>query len=161
MCTLFDNFVTDPFGIQGFTQLHFTPLEVLAIIEGVQKRLDKKFMAEEIERGVLKDVLIDDDYDLARVVSCPIKFPCKGYRVIMMFERDILNDPLNNANNVEKLGANAIKEQQRINLKFSSDQVAIIPEDRAQRMLAGVSRPVTFERDRFLSIYSFTFECNP
>ena len=55
--------------MQGFTQLHFTPLEVLAIIEGVQKRLDKKFMAEEIERGVLKDVLIDDDYDLARVVS--------------------------------------------------------------------------------------------
>ena len=55
--------------MQGFTQLHFTPLEVLAVIEGVQKRLDKKFTAEEIERGVLKDVLIDDDYDLARVVS--------------------------------------------------------------------------------------------
>ena len=50
--------------MQGFTQLHFTPLEVLAII-GVQKRLDKKFTAEEIERGVLKDVLIDNDYDLA------------------------------------------------------------------------------------------------
>ena len=40
---------------------------------------------------------------------------------------------------VDKLGADAIKEQQRINLKFSSNQVAVIPEDRAQRMLAGVS----------------------
>ena len=40
---------------------------------------------------------------------------------------------------VDKLGADAIKEQQRINLKFSSDQVAVIPEDHAQRMLAGVS----------------------
>ena len=50
--------------MQGFTQLHFTPLEVLAIIEGVQKRLDKKFTGTEIERGVLKDVLIDEDYDL-------------------------------------------------------------------------------------------------
>ena len=41
---------------------------------------------------------------------------------------------------MEKLGADAIKEQQRINLKFSLNQVAVIPEDRAQRMLAGVSR---------------------
>ena len=40
---------------------------------------------------------------------------------------------------VEKLGADAIKEQQRINLKFSSNQVAVIPKDRAQHMLAGVS----------------------
>ena len=41
------------------------PLKVLAIIEGVQKRLDKKFTLEEIEQGILKDVLTDDDYDLA------------------------------------------------------------------------------------------------
>ena len=40
------------------------PLKVLAIIEGVQKRLGKKFTAEEIEQGVLKDVLTNDDYDL-------------------------------------------------------------------------------------------------
>ena len=59
------------------------PLEVLAILEGVQKRLDKKFTAEEIERGVLKDVLIDDDYDLARVVSFPVKFLPKEYRIII------------------------------------------------------------------------------
>ena len=57
------------FGMQGFTQLHFTPLEVLAIIEGVQKRLDKKFTAEEIEQGILKDVLTEEDYNLTRVVS--------------------------------------------------------------------------------------------
>ena len=55
--------------MQGFTQLHFTLLEVLAIIEGVRKRLDKKFTVEEIECRVLKDVLIDEDYDLTRVVS--------------------------------------------------------------------------------------------
>ena len=42
---------------------------MLAIIEDVQKRLGKKFTAEEIEQGTLKDVLTDDDYDLARVVS--------------------------------------------------------------------------------------------
>ena len=42
---------------------------MLAIIEGVQKRLNKKFTAEEIEQGILKDVLIDDDYNLAWVVS--------------------------------------------------------------------------------------------
>ena len=40
---------------------------------------------------------------------------------------------------MEKLGADAIKEQKCINLKFSSDKVAIIPEDCAQRMLAGVN----------------------
>ena len=50
--------------IQGFTQLHFTQFEVLTIIEGVQKRLNRQFSAEEIEQGVLKDVLIDEDYDL-------------------------------------------------------------------------------------------------
>ena len=37
------------FFVEGFTQLHFTLLEVLVIIEGVQKRLDRKFSAEEIE----------------------------------------------------------------------------------------------------------------
>ena len=42
---------------------------MLAIIEGVQKRLGKKFTVEEIEQGVLKDVLTDDDYDLVQVVS--------------------------------------------------------------------------------------------
>ena len=53
------------FCTQGFTQLHFTPLDVLAIIEGVQKRFGKKFTAEEIKQGVLKDVLTEEDYDLA------------------------------------------------------------------------------------------------
>ena len=63
--------------MQGFTQLHFTPLEVLAIIEGVQKRLDRKFTTEEIEQGVLKDVIIDDDYNLVRVVSLYILLTTK------------------------------------------------------------------------------------
>ena len=37
---------------------------MLAIVEGVQIRLNKKFTAEEIEQDILKDVLINDDYDL-------------------------------------------------------------------------------------------------
>ena len=61
--------------------------------------------------------------------------------------------------NVDKLGADAIKEQPRINLKFSSDKVAIIPVDRAQWMLAGVSHLTTFERDSTLLHSLFKFEC--
>ena len=41
--------------------------------------------------------------------------------------------------NVEQLGVDLIKEQQKINLKFLSNQTAVIPEDRAQVMLARVS----------------------
>ena len=40
---------------------------------------------------------------------------------------------------VEKLIADAIKEEQHINLKFSSDKVAVIAEDQAQWMLARVN----------------------
>ena len=39
----------------------------------------------------------------------------------------------------EKLGVDLIKQQQAINLKFSSNQSAVIPDDQAQVMLAGVS----------------------
>ena len=39
----------------------------------------------------------------------------------------------------EKLGIDAIKKHQELNLKFSSDKTAVIPDDRAQIMLAGVS----------------------
>ena len=50
-----------------------------------------------------------------------------------------------------KLGSDLIKEQQRINLKFSSNQSAVIPDDRAQIMLAGVSERfhLAFERVSF------------
>ena len=40
--------------------------------------------------------------------------------------------------NVEQLDIDLIKEQQKINLKFSSNKTAIIPGDRAQIMLARV-----------------------
>ena len=53
---------------------------------------------------------------------------------------------------VQKLGLDAIKEQHRINLKFSSNQTAILPEDKIQVMLAGVSNR--------LLCSSFAFECN-
>ena len=41
--------------------------------------------------------------------------------------------------NIEQLGLDIIKEQQAANLHFSSDQSALIPEDRAQVMLTSVS----------------------
>ena len=50
-------------------QLHFTPLEVLAIIEGIQKRTGKIYSREEIESGILEKVIIDEDYNIERVVS--------------------------------------------------------------------------------------------
>ena len=45
------------------------PLEVLAILEGVQKCLQHTFLAEEIESGILEGLLIETDYDVIRVVS--------------------------------------------------------------------------------------------
>ena len=39
----------------------------------------------------------------------------------------------------EELGSDVIKAQQAANLKYSSNQCAVIPKDRAQVMLAGVS----------------------
>ena len=46
---------------------------------------------------------------------------------------------------VRQLGLDAIKEQQKINLKFSSNKTAVLPEDKIQVMLAGVSLSYTFE----------------
>ena len=39
------------------------------MIEGIQKRTGKTFTREQIESGVLKDIITDEDYDLIRVVS--------------------------------------------------------------------------------------------
>ena len=50
-------------------KFHFTPLEVLAVIEGIQLRLKRTFTAEEIESGVLKGLIEESDYDVLRVVS--------------------------------------------------------------------------------------------
>ena len=62
------------FDPQGFTKFHFTPLEVLAVIEGIQLRLNRVFSAEEIESGILEDLIIESDYDVLRVVSnCAFK----------------------------------------------------------------------------------------
>ena len=50
-------------------QLHFIPLEVLAIIEGIQKRTGKIYSREEIESGILEKVIIEEDYNIERIVS--------------------------------------------------------------------------------------------
>ena len=38
------------------------------MIESVQKRVGRKFSPEEIETGILKDLITDADYDIIRVV---------------------------------------------------------------------------------------------
>ena len=43
-------------------------MEVLAGIESIQKRVGHKFSPEEIEIGVIKDLITDTDYDIIRVV---------------------------------------------------------------------------------------------
>ena len=60
---------------------------------------------------------------------------------------------------VRQLGLDAIKEQQKINLKFSSNKTAVLPEDKIQVMLAGVSLSYVFERVLQLIQLQFTFEC--
>ena len=43
-------------------------MEVLAVIESIQKQVGRKFSPEEIETGILKDLITDADYDIIRVV---------------------------------------------------------------------------------------------
>ena len=58
---------------QGFSKFHFTPMEVLAVIESIQKRVGGKFSPEEIESGILKDLITETDYDIIRVVCAYMK----------------------------------------------------------------------------------------
>ena len=44
-------------------------MEVLLVIEQCQKRLKREFSPEEIEAGILKDLLIESDYDVITAVS--------------------------------------------------------------------------------------------
>ena len=46
---------------------------------------------------------------------------------------------------VHQLGLDALKEQQKINLKFSSNKTAVLLEDKIQVMLTGVSLSYMFE----------------
>ena len=48
-------------------------MEVLLVIEQCQKHLDREFSPEEIEAGVLKDLLIESDYDIITAVSTYLK----------------------------------------------------------------------------------------
>ena len=62
---------------------------------------------------------------------------------------------------VRQLGIDVIKEQQRINLKFSSSKTAVVPEDKAQIMLAAVScgfATLAFERPSDRNSTMLTFE---
>ena len=59
---------------------------------------------------------------------------------------------------IHQLGLDAIKEQQKINLKFSSNKTAVLPEDKIQVMLAGVSLSYAFEHVLQPIQLQFTFE---
>ena len=59
----------NPRSFQGFSSFHYTPLEVLLVIEQCQKRLQRVFTPEEIESGILKGLLIESDYDIITAVS--------------------------------------------------------------------------------------------
>ena len=59
----------NPRSCQGFSSFHYTPLEVLLVIEQCQKRLQRVFTPEEIESGILKGLLIESDYDIITAVS--------------------------------------------------------------------------------------------
>ena len=54
---------------QGFSSFHYTALEVLLVIEQCQKRLQRVFTPEEIEAGVLKELLMEANYDIVTAVS--------------------------------------------------------------------------------------------
>ena len=54
---------------QGFTKYNFMPLEVLAIIEHIQKRIGRVLSDTEIQEGALKDLINEEDYDIVKVVS--------------------------------------------------------------------------------------------
>ena len=60
--------------------------------------------------------------------------------------------------NIGQLGVDLIKEQQKINLKFSLNQTAVISEDRAQVMLAGVCISCMFECAYFQLIQLLAYE---
>ena len=62
-------------------------METLAIIEGVQKRVGKTFSREEIESGVLENILVEEDYNLDRVVSLTFERVRLQYLICIAFER--------------------------------------------------------------------------
>ena len=45
------------------------PLEVLVVIKGIQKCLNRTFTPEEIKNGIVKDLIVEEDYGLIHVVA--------------------------------------------------------------------------------------------
>ena len=54
---------------QEFKYTHFTASDAVKVILKAEHRLGRKFTREEIEGGALKDLLIEDDYKIDKVVS--------------------------------------------------------------------------------------------
>ena len=55
---------------------------MLAVIEGVELRIGKKFTLEEIEGGILEDILTEADYDVLRVVSVALLSPSNVHALV-------------------------------------------------------------------------------
>ena len=97
--------------------------------------------AEEDFKSILQPFLIL--FLESSFYTLPVSNPCHSI-VVDLPASEKLDDlasllQLDSKNlDVRKLGIDAIKEQQRINLKFSSGETAILPDDKVQIMLAGV-----------------------
>ena len=56
------------------------------VIEGIQKCLDHKFTPEEIESGILKDLIIEEDYNLSGYYdSSFLAFEHASFEVLFRF----------------------------------------------------------------------------
>ena len=91
------------------------------------------------------------------MVSCPIKFPCKGYRVNITFERDILNDPLNNA---FESGEIVLTNQPNYNLISNFFQKKDLQEDR-RRVLSDEAKHLFRAEPGLLSAAENEFKSKP
>ena len=55
--------------LQGFKYTNFTASDAVKVLLNIERRLGRKFSRDEIESGVLKDLLIEEDYKIEKVVS--------------------------------------------------------------------------------------------
>ena len=60
----------------------------------------------------------------------------------------------------DEVGSNLIKDQQKINMEFDSEQCAVLPEDRAQKLLVSVSIFLRCESSHSIVTSIQAFECD-
>ena len=60
----------------------------------------------------------------------------------------------------DEIGSDLIKDQQKINMEFDSEQCAVLPEDRAQKLLVSVSIFFRCESSCLIVTFFHAFECD-